>query len=227
MVSIVVWASRRRSKAIRLDAPKSMQKRMPGASTRMQVLKRPPEPNESPEPTKVTVVDMGVGFLAANDAHSRSPPVSLSQRRTKLTMKPVDGDDQDPGSASWPSSVQGGQDSITGACATRFHAPPKHGSSDARTIWVGGRAARLRSRAPRGRPRRTPPELGAGASASWEGSTHRSPLTQRYDVGNQNPDDAWSWPMREPARSRRALLTISPGRSAASGLAVASLKTLR
>src|SRR5262245_14662752 len=99
MVSIVVWASRRRSKAIRLDAPKSMQKRMPGASTRMQVLKRPPEPNESPEPTKVTVVDMGVGFLAANDAHSRSPPVSISQRRTKITMKPDDGHDQDPAAA--------------------------------------------------------------------------------------------------------------------------------
>src|SRR5262245_4341387 len=99
MVSIVVWASRRRSKAIRLDAPKSMQKRMPGASTRMQVLKRPPEPNESPEPTKVTLVDMGVGFLAANDAVSRSPRVSLSQRRTKLTMKPVDGYDQDPAAA--------------------------------------------------------------------------------------------------------------------------------
>ena len=38
--------------------PKSMQKRIPGASTRMRVLNRPPEPNESPEPAKVMLTDI-------------------------------------------------------------------------------------------------------------------------------------------------------------------------
>src|SRR5262249_2740940 len=167
MVSIVVWAIRRRSKAIRLEAPKSMQKRMPGASTRMQVLKRPPEPNESPEPTKVTLVDMGVGFLAANDAHSRSPPVSLSQRRTKLTMKPVDGDDQDPGVGKLAIQCprRSGQYHRRQR-PIRFHAPPKHGPSDARSFWGGGSAARLRSlSATRSSSENAMPDLGAEGSA--------------------------------------------------------------
>jgi hypothetical protein len=40
-------------------APKSMAKRNPGASTRMQVLLRPPEPKASPVPTKVRVTVIG------------------------------------------------------------------------------------------------------------------------------------------------------------------------
>jgi hypothetical protein len=47
---------------MRLDAPKSMQKRISGVSTRKQVLNLPPEPNESPEPTNVTVTDMGASL---------------------------------------------------------------------------------------------------------------------------------------------------------------------
>jgi hypothetical protein len=43
---------------MRLEAPKSMQKRMPGASTRKHVLNRNPEPNESPQPANVTLTDM-------------------------------------------------------------------------------------------------------------------------------------------------------------------------
>src|SRR5262245_6957500 len=58
MVSIVLWGIPNRSRAMRLEAPKSMQNRTPGASTRKQALNRPPEPNESPEPTKVTLTDM-------------------------------------------------------------------------------------------------------------------------------------------------------------------------
>src|SRR5262249_1460309 len=146
------------------------QKRMPGWSTGMQVLKRPPEPNESPEPTKVTVVDMGVGFLAANDAHSRSPPVSLSQRRTKLTMKPVDGHDQDPAAAKL--AIQ---------CPRRsgqyYRRDDRHGSTHRPSIcrqrhvtfWGGGRAARLRSlSATRSSSEHAMPELGAGGSSARE-----------------------------------------------------------
>ena len=47
------WAS-----AISDEVPKSMAKREPGPSTRMQVWKRPPLPKESPEPTKRTVMGM-------------------------------------------------------------------------------------------------------------------------------------------------------------------------
>ena len=53
LCSIPCWAS-----AISDEAPKSMAKRERGPSTTMQVWKRPPLPNESPEPTKRTVIGM-------------------------------------------------------------------------------------------------------------------------------------------------------------------------
>ena len=42
-------------RAISDEVPKSIVNRVPPASTRMQVWKRPPLPNESPEPTNRTV----------------------------------------------------------------------------------------------------------------------------------------------------------------------------
>src|ERR1700736_589156 len=56
--------------AMRLEAPKSSAKRMPGTSTRMQALKWPPDPNASPLPTKVTFADMAMPFLPAPAAPS-------------------------------------------------------------------------------------------------------------------------------------------------------------
>ena len=47
--------------AISDEVPKSMVKRVPAASTRMQVWKRPPLPKESPEPTNRTVAVIAVG----------------------------------------------------------------------------------------------------------------------------------------------------------------------
>src|SRR5215831_20386509 len=69
MASMVLCGMPRRSRAMRLEAPKSMQKRMRGASTRMHVLNRPPDPNESPEPTNVTLTDM----MDPNGCHACAP----------------------------------------------------------------------------------------------------------------------------------------------------------
>ncbi len=49
LCAIPSWLS-----AISEDVPKSMAKRIPGASTRMHVWNRPPLPKASPEPTKWT-----------------------------------------------------------------------------------------------------------------------------------------------------------------------------
>jgi hypothetical protein len=47
----------------RLEAPKSMQKRIPGASMRKHVLNLPPDPKESPVPTNVTLTDIGLSTV--------------------------------------------------------------------------------------------------------------------------------------------------------------------
>jgi hypothetical protein len=76
-----------RCKAIRLEAPKSMQNRMPGASTRMHVLNRPPEPKESPQPTNVTLTAMNELPLVPTLKDPRPPellPRALSQAKQLL-----------------------------------------------------------------------------------------------------------------------------------------------
>src|SRR6266571_59510 len=64
--SIPCWLS-----AISDDVPKSRVNRVPPPSTRMQVWNRPPLPNESPEPTKRTVIGIGL------DDPSLAQPVAL------------------------------------------------------------------------------------------------------------------------------------------------------
>src|SRR5262245_60189585 len=59
MASMLLCAMPCWARAMSDEVPKSIAKRMPGASTRMQVWKRPPLPNESPEPTNRTLTAMG------------------------------------------------------------------------------------------------------------------------------------------------------------------------
>src|SRR5262245_47692020 len=100
MASIVLWGMPSRSRAMRLEAPKSIQKRIPGASTRKQVLNRPPEPNESPEPTNVMLTDMrrfsvsGCRYLACalatdrieQDCEGNGQEHALDHARMKLSF---------------------------------------------------------------------------------------------------------------------------------------------
>src|ERR1700687_4765844 len=58
IASIVLWSMPSLFRATQLYAPKSMTNRKPGESTKMQVWKRPPDPNASPDPTKVTLTDI-------------------------------------------------------------------------------------------------------------------------------------------------------------------------
>src|ERR1043166_4367092 len=77
--------------AMRLEAPKSSAKRMPGTSTRMQVLKRPPDPNASPLPTKVTFADMATSHRDRRRLRGgRSSNYITLRRRVALEIRQIE-----------------------------------------------------------------------------------------------------------------------------------------
>src|SRR5215813_9931845 len=84
--------------------------------------------------------------------------------RTKLTMKPVDGHDQDPAAAKLAIQCprRSGQ-YYRRVRPTRFHASPKHLPSEARDLlgWRQGRAVTL--------PERHTVVLGARHARTWRG----------------------------------------------------------
>ena len=82
------------------DAPKSIVKRVPPASIRMQVWKRPPLPKESPEPmNRAVAVTWSLRGLDNTLVHSRLGPRKGPRKRKSCADRTVDSS-----SHSWPAS---------------------------------------------------------------------------------------------------------------------------
>ena len=85
---------------MRLEVPKSMANRMPGTSTRMQVLKRPPEPNASPLPTNVTFEAIGYPTIidrsrVAHRDYRKSPQRKSTRLERRVLIRNLGWGDRD------------------------------------------------------------------------------------------------------------------------------------